>query len=31
MAAMSSLERQRTHAIAREYRSKGYEVIEEPT
>jgi len=31
MATLGSLERQRTHAIAGEYRSKGYEVIEEPT
>ena len=31
MATIGSLERQRTRAIAGEYRSKGYEVIEEPT
>ena len=31
MATISSLERQRARAIAGEYRSKGYVVIEEPT
>jgi hypothetical protein len=31
MATIGSLEKQRTRAIAGEYRSKGYEVIEEPT
>src|SRR5262245_61341136 len=31
MTAIGSLEKQRTRAIAGEYRSKGYEVIEEPT
>jgi len=30
MATITSLERQRTRTIAEEYRSKGYEVIEEP-
>src|SRR5215475_6461668 len=31
MATIGSLERQRTRTLAGEYRSKGYEVIEEPT
>jgi uncharacterized protein YutE (UPF0331/DUF86 family) len=31
MTTIGSLERQRARAIAGEYRSKGYEVIEEPT
>ena len=31
MTAIGSREKQRTRAIAGEYRSKGYEVIEEPT
>ena len=31
MTTMGLLERQRTRAIAGEYRNKGYEVIEEPT
>jgi hypothetical protein len=31
MATIGSLEKQRARAIAGEYRSKGYEVIEEPT
>jgi Holliday junction resolvase len=31
MEAIASLERQRARAIAEEYRSSGYEVIEEPS
>jgi hypothetical protein len=31
MEAAISRERQRAHAIAEEYRSRGYEVIEQPS
>ena len=31
MEALTSLERQRARALAEEYRSRGYEVVEEPS